>query len=58
MMVGRVFLVLTGACQFIHGAGGFATNLIHSICTFAPETLPETPRSAFRHSRLIVAFQF
>ena len=33
MMVGRVFLVLTGACQFGHGLGGFATNLIHSLCT-------------------------
>jgi hypothetical protein len=29
MMVGRVFLVLTGACQFGHGVGGFATNFIH-----------------------------
>ena len=25
-----VFLVLTGACQFGHGVGGFATNFIHS----------------------------
>ena len=31
MMVGRVFLVLTGACQFGHGVGGFTTNFIHSI---------------------------
>ena len=23
------FLVLTGACQFGHGVGGFATNFIH-----------------------------
>ena len=30
MMVGRVFLVLTGACQFGHGVGGFTTNFIHS----------------------------
>ena len=30
MMVGRVFLVLTGACQFGHGVGGFTTNSIHS----------------------------
>ena len=28
MMVGRVFLVLTGACQFGHGVGGFTTNFI------------------------------
>ena len=27
-MVGRVFLVLTGACQFGHGVGGFATNFM------------------------------
>ena len=26
VMVGRVFLVLTGACQFGHGVGGFTTN--------------------------------
>jgi len=31
MMVGRVFLVLTGACQFGHGLGGFTTNFIHSF---------------------------
>ena len=30
MVVGRVFLVLTGACQFGHGVGGFTTNFIHS----------------------------
>ena len=32
MMVGRVFvfLVLTGACQFGHGVGGFTTDFIHS----------------------------
>ena len=30
MMAGRAFLVLTGACQFDHGVGGFATNFIHS----------------------------
>ena len=30
MMPGWVFLVLTGAFQFGHGLGGFATNLIHS----------------------------
>ena len=29
-MVGRVFLVLTGACQSGHGVGGFTTNFIHS----------------------------
>ena len=28
MMVGRIFLVLTGACQFGHGAGGFTANFI------------------------------
>ena len=27
----RVFLVLTGACQFGHGVGGFTTNFIHSV---------------------------
>ena len=31
MMVGRVFLVLTGACQFGHGVGGFTTSFIHSF---------------------------
>ena len=35
MMVGRVFLVLTGACQFGHGAGGFTTNFIHSAISAA-----------------------
>ena len=30
MMVGRVFLVLTGACQFGRDVGGFTTNFIHS----------------------------
>ena len=31
MMVGRVFPVLTGACQFGNGCvGGFTTNFIHS----------------------------
>ena len=25
------FLVLTGACQFGHGVGGFTTNFIHSF---------------------------
>ena len=30
MMVGRVFLVLTGACQFGQGVGGFTANFIHS----------------------------
>ena len=34
MMVGRVFLVLTGACQFGHGVGGFTTNFIHSLLGF------------------------
>ena len=31
MMVGQLFffLVLTGACQFGHGSGGFTTNFIH-----------------------------
>ena len=33
VVVGRVFLVLvlTGACQFGHGVGGFTTNSIHSL---------------------------
>ena len=38
MMVGRVFvfLVLTGACQFGNGVGGFTTNFIHSgLCAVA-----------------------
>ena len=30
MMVGRVILVLTGACRFGHGVGGFTTTFIHS----------------------------
>ena len=30
MVVGQFFLVLTCACQFGHGVGGFATNFIHS----------------------------
>ena len=30
MMAGQYFLVLTGACQFGHGAGGLTTNFIHS----------------------------
>ena len=30
MMAGQFPLVLTGACQFGHGAGGFTTNCIHS----------------------------
>ena len=30
-MVGQVFLVLAGACQFGHGVGGFATNSINSV---------------------------
>ena len=29
-MAGQFFLVLTGACQFGHGVGGFTTNFIHS----------------------------
>ena len=31
MMVGRVFLVLTVACQFGHGVGGFTIKFIHSF---------------------------
>ena len=30
MMAGRVFLVMTGACQFGNGVGGFTANFIHS----------------------------
>ena len=30
MMAGRVFLVLTGACQFGYGLGGFTTSFVHS----------------------------
>ena len=33
IMAGRIFLVLTGACQFGHGVGGFTTNFIHSEMT-------------------------
>ena len=40
MMVGRAFLVLTGACQFGHGVGGFTTNFIHSN---KAEASPSTP---------------
>ena len=32
MMVGQFLLVLTGACQFGHGLGGFTTNFIRSLC--------------------------
>ena len=31
MMVGQFSLVLTGACQFGHGLGGFTTDFIHSF---------------------------
>ena len=34
-----VFLVLTGACQFGHGVGGFTTDFIHSayvLCLSPP----------------------
>ena len=31
MMAGRVFLVLTGACQFGQGVGGMATKIISFI---------------------------
>ena len=40
MMVGWVFLVLTGACQFGHGVGGFTTNFIHSKWYFFPVHFP------------------
>ena len=47
MMVGRVFLVLAGACQFGHGVGGFTTNSIHSgfyrvipLLLFSPALAP------------------
>ena len=30
-LLGSVFLVLTGACQFGHGSGEFTTNFIHSF---------------------------
>ena len=48
MMVGRVFLVLTGACQFGHGVGGFTTNFIHSRApgkrqNTTSEVDPDTP---------------
>ena len=29
MVVGQFFLVLAGACQFGHGAGGFTANFVH-----------------------------
>ena len=46
MMVGRVFLVLTGAChlsqfQFGHGVGGFTTNFIHSEVFFGTSILAQ-----------------
>ena len=37
MMAGRVFLVLTGACQFGHGVGGFTTNFFHSYISCSRE---------------------
>ena len=42
VMVGQFFLVLTGACQFGHGLGGFTTNLIHSfgVCPARLRGLP------------------
>ena len=45
MMVGRVFLVLTGACQFGHGVGGFTTNFIHS----APKRTHDRRRAGAGH---------
>ena len=40
MMAGRAFLVLTGACQFGHGLGGFTTNFIHSEAAHSKGHLP------------------
>ena len=45
MMVGRVFLVLTGACQFGHGVGGFTTN---SFIRSAVWGIPPVPRARER----------
>ena len=39
MMIGRVFLVPAGACQFGHGVGGFTTHFIHSRKRNSPELL-------------------
>ena len=51
MMAGRVFLVMTGACQFGHGSGGFTTNFVHSSSSAAATaisqgTAPWPPRRA------------
>ena len=47
------FMVLTGACQFGHGVGGFTTNFIHSGCVWysflvANEGRPTSPRTRRR----------
>ena len=53
-MAGQLFLVLTGACQFGHGAGGFATNLIHSFDgTIYHTTRVHAPRSHARTPPLL-----
>ena len=55
MMVGRVFLVLTGACQFGHGLGGFTTNFIHSALTENIFSGKPTGRSSERTTMAVVA---
>ena len=64
MMAGQFPLVLTGACQFGHGVGGFATNFIHSAAIFSPEQRSWSARRRARHthappditSRTLLAF--
>ena len=55
MMVGRIFLVLTGACQFGHGVGGFTTNSIHSDVP-GPCTLHRAPVvSLLAHTKFLTS---
>ena len=42
-MVGRAFLVLTGACQFGHGVGGFTTNFVHLFSSTKEPRKPSYP---------------
>ena len=51
----RVFLVLTGACQFGHGVGGFTTNFIHSPPLVRSRT-PSTVRPLARDPRVLVGW--
>ena len=56
MMDGRYFLVLTGACQFGHGVGGFAANFIHSAERGSIYCLPLTAGST--HEAELISMSF